>query len=510
MEIETSSIHLLDGTDGVDLAVQRSENGRLTSACKETLLPAIRDFLRSRTGRGPMSALCAVGAQGVTMRRLRLPKCSRDELEGVLLLQIESEFPLPPDQLAWGYFEVSPADSLNSTSSGGPEVLVFAVRGDSLEEYSDLMNSAGIQPSFTLAPFARKALIPEQSNQKFSMLHVASPQCELACFEQGTLSSVRLLSLGLESLPPARVEGTKENYLEAPLATAVAALAKCSPEGGLGELLLFTGDLPDIPAFAESFEKVVEGKVRCRVLPKSDTPGHSASTLGLARLMSHGGIAELPLFRIKRTASEPLTMAPIPWKWIARAAALLICALGLRYLEPAFSKARMTPKLAVMKRHRDTLPGFEKELSFLQYLEKNHALIQDTLYVVANAAPQGTRIDSMTISRKGEVSLRTSVAPPTQAVAFRSKLTDSDFFSTVVVEEQSPSPDRQKTTLRISAVPKPHSARPVIQPAAGSGPPKEARVEKAKPVGVTGSAAEKAFPTSNAIPAGLGASKTNK
>jgi hypothetical protein len=38
-----------------------------------------------------------------------------------------------------------------------------------------------------------------------------------------------------------------------------------------------------------------------------------------------------------------------------------------------------------------------------------------------------------------------------QVVAFRSKLIDSGFFSSVAVEEQTPTPDRQKVAVRIAA-----------------------------------------------------------
>jgi hypothetical protein len=39
---------------------------------------------------------------------------------------------------------------------------------------------------------------------------------------------------------------------------------------------------------------------------------------------------------------------------------------------------------------------------------------------------------------------------PQQVVEFRSKLIDSGLFSTVVVEEQTPTPDRQKVVVRIT------------------------------------------------------------
>ncbi len=509
LEFGRASVRLFDGTEGVELALERSENGRLTSGCKATLLSTIGEFSRSRTGRGPMTALSAVGAQGVTMRKIRLPKCSLEELEGVLLLQIESEFPLPPDQLAWGYLDVPPQDSVISSNPGGPEVLVFALKADSLEDYAEILISAGITPSFTLAPFARRAIIPASARRNFSILHLAEPQCELSCFEQGALTLVRLISLGPEFQNPGGGVGSPANSLETTTPGFAAILAKALPRTSLGEVLYLTSDRLDLKALEDLVARALGGGIRCEVLDQAQAPGRSDVTLGLARAAAQLGSPQLPLFRIKTARALPSSTYPIPWKWIARAAALLICALGLRYLEPALSKAQVSNKLAEMKIHRATLPGFERELGFLQHLAKNQALIQDTIYVIANAAPQGTRIESLTISRRGEVSLRTSVAPPPQAVAFRSKLTDSGFFSTVVVEEQSQSPDRQKTTLRISALPKSGAPRPTIPTASASGFAKDAKVQKPKPTSGASSVPEKAASSTNAAPPSVGASKTN-
>ena len=55
------------------------------------------------------------------------------------------------------------------------------------------------------------------------------------------------------------------------------------------------------------------------------------------------------------------------------------------------------------------------------------------------------------MNRRGDLSLRGFMRDSQQVVDFRSKLINSGFFSNVVVEEQNPTPDRQKVILRISA-----------------------------------------------------------
>src|SRR5439155_26316122 len=96
-------LKVLDGEDGLELSLERLENGRLTPACRERLTSSLRLFLKRHKWRPRPRSVCAIGARGVSLRRLSLPASSKEELDRVLMLQIEREFPLSPDELAWGY-----------------------------------------------------------------------------------------------------------------------------------------------------------------------------------------------------------------------------------------------------------------------------------------------------------------------------------------------------------------------------------------------------------------------
>jgi hypothetical protein len=83
----------------------------------------------------------------------------------------------------------------------------------------------------------------------------------------------------------------------------------------------------------------------------------------------------------------------------------------------------------------------------------------DALFVMAKSAPQGTRFDSLTMDRRGEISMHGVMQNGAQVTDFRAKLIASGFFSNVSVEEQSPTPDRQRVNLRMIAQWKPAAAR---------------------------------------------------
>ena len=106
----------------------------------------------------------------------------------------------------------------------------------------------------------------------------------------------------------------------------------------------------------------------------------------------------------------------------------------------------------------------------------------DTISTLASAAPSGVRIDSFSMSRRGDLSVRATMRESQQVVDLRSKLIESGFFSTVVVEEQTPTPDRQKMIVRLSAQLKPVNERKALandpapaKPPAGKASPNEGR-----------------------------------
>src|SRR5579859_2740908 len=131
VEIGQDSIKVFNGTAGLELPVQRSADGSLTEACKSNLLASLQAFIHHNSWQPRPRAFCAIGSRGVSLRRLSLPAASKEELHRLLPLQIESQFPLPPDQLAWGCQTLNGSRTLPG-ANGKQEVLVVAVKKESL------------------------------------------------------------------------------------------------------------------------------------------------------------------------------------------------------------------------------------------------------------------------------------------------------------------------------------------------------------------------------------------
>jgi len=114
-------------------------------------------------------------------------------------------------------------------------------------------------------------------------------------------------------------------------------------------------------------------------------------------------------------------------------------------------KGRLSKKIAALKTGQEKLAVIDREYNFLQYLKQTGPPYLDALYLIAKSAPQGTHIDSASMNRRGEVSVRGAMQNGQQVTDFRAKLMDSGFFERVSVEEQVPGPDRQRVNIRITA-----------------------------------------------------------
>src|SRR5215813_14231512 len=109
LDIGQDSLRAFNGAAGLELPLSRQPDGKLTEACKQDLVVQLQKFFDRKLWQPRVRVICAVGARGVSFRRVSLPVSGKEDLNRLLPLQIEREFPLPPDQLAWG------AQSLNGT-----------------------------------------------------------------------------------------------------------------------------------------------------------------------------------------------------------------------------------------------------------------------------------------------------------------------------------------------------------------------------------------------------------
>lgn len=472
VEISQGTLKVLDGEDGLDLSLDRQENGRLTPDCIERLTLSLKVFLRPRAWRGRRRALCAVSARGVSLRRLSLPAASPEEIQRLLPLQIEREFPLAPEELAWG---CRPLGAKHSPGNGTPaveELLVAAMKRDLLEEYSQILSDCGLNPLFTLAALARTSLCSNVPGC-YTMLDIGRNHSELLHFDGGAPQSIRVLPWGGENLtraietalaiPRAEAEKLKSHLddeaarsperaqkIQTALAAEIDSLARTLPAKAIGEKLFLSGEGARLKALALELSRAIGTGAQCERVDYALGDGRSAAILGLKRADEQSGAGPSLVLHLADSADADQAAQPAQWKWPALAVLLLAAFVGLRYAEPLLLKPRLVRKIAEIKAYRATLPNIERDLNFLQYLKTNQPPYLEPLLGLANAAPPGLRVESLSMTRRGDFSIRAAMKDPQQMADLRSKLIASGLFSTLVVEEQTPSPDRQKIVVRMT------------------------------------------------------------
>jgi hypothetical protein len=434
----------------MEAPLERAADGRLAPACKARLIEEFKRF--SGTSLVGARALCAIDGRGVSLRRLTVPAANSEEQERLLSLQIEAEFPLPPEQLAWGWLKVS-----SGGGTKGDQVLIAAVKAEVVSDYAELFAGFGARARFTPAALIRTGSSSLNSGLA-AALHLEEHHCELLVLENGLPSSLRCFSWGTAELK-ATLDGTGGTEQElVPERLAALILAATGKEAN-GKKLSISGAL-------NGEQSTLTALVRMAGM----TPGFAAGSVA----EELGAMVERRTPILWLNAGNRADSAQRNWTDVFRrksalvAAALLACALVFPYSEAIVCKPFLARKLAAIKEDRGRLAAIDRELAFLRYLKDNQPPYLDAFYLLARSAPPGTKIDSLTINRRGELSFRGSVRDANQVADLRSKLLDYDAFANLAAEEQTPSPDRRTLTLRLSAQWLPAKVRTAAAQAAGS------------------------------------------
>ena len=497
IDIGYTSLKALAGGRGIDIPLARVAGGRLDPACRDGAIRGLREFLGAG-GRQPRKVPCAIPARGVSIRRLTLPVVPKEEMEALVALQLETELPLPPEELAWG-FQVH--TTIPALANGGPalaEVTVAALRREVLDEYGALLAECGIVPAFTLGAVAAASICPEAPGVS-SVLDLGKAHSELLTLEDGKPSAVRVLSWGGEKItaeisrvlgvPAEEAEALKRGAATVPqggfvfekspqeeavleaiqdgvrsLERLLASAWAAGPGEGAARprRIHLVGGSSRLPGLAESLTAALGGDLECRAIDVEPAPGRSAVTLGLELTGKDGG-ATLPLPLLPRARKqEAARTARIPpvYAWLSAALLLAALSLFLHYGAPLVRLAARKARLEEARAIRASLPNLDRELGFLEFVEKSQVDYLEALTALSQSLPQGTVLEGLTLSRQGEVSIQGKAASFEGANDLRGRLVKTGWFSHVVIQDQAPSKQEGRVDFRMSARIRP-DARPV-------------------------------------------------
>ncbi|MBX3746729.1 MAG: hypothetical protein KF833_15580 [Verrucomicrobiae bacterium] len=441
--------------------LERTADGRLTDACRARVIAQLAALVRAAPWQPRPRAWCALPAQGVALRRLTLPQVPAPERHRLVALQVESEFPLAPEALAWGHAPLPPQPGATPDAAPSQPALVAAARRDLIDHYAALLHEAGLAPAFVPAALARAQLLPDAPAPAL-LLHVGEHPTELLLGDAAGPESLRVLSLHADALVHALEPATPNapsSPAPAPIPDPLETLIRALPDTPGQPRLFLSGTASRHPALVARLPHALG--LPGLATPLDEGPGAPSSALrGLQQLVAQGRSSTVPQLA---TESAPASSQPwwqrLPRPWLAAAAVLLLAWLTLPYLEASLRAPGLAARLDTLKSERQRLAVIDRQYDFLRHLQQNQAPYLDALLVLGKTAPPGTRVESIAMNLRGELVLRGVLRNSQEVVDFRTKLVDSGFFSSVVIEEQSPAPNRQNLNFRISAQWKPASAR---------------------------------------------------
>jgi Tfp pilus assembly PilM family ATPase len=483
IDIGQTSLKAVNDGRAISVPLERSANGRLTAPCIERLSADLRQWFGAKA-RGTRTAFCAVGARGVSLRRVAVPAATKDELQRVLGLQIESEFPLPPEELAWGSQLIGAPKPASNGGAPRQEILLAALKKAALEDYVSVLAGCGLAPRFTLAAFARAELCSPAADGNRAMLDIGRSQSELVVFDGAVPISIRLLSWGGEtitnvireklSISRDDAERLKKSLdASAREATAEMRAAREAANGAIQELTKLLGPASPTgsfylsgkpardPELARLLASSLGGAASVQNLEINRSGGTSPAIAGMARARGKNGESTLLFLDGGRAQAAARRPALASWKWAAVATALALIALAFPSAEAIVMKPILERKLAALEADRGRLSTIDQELDFLKFLKQNQPPYLDVIYLIARSAPRGATLESLTMGRHQQVALRLKMANAAQITRFRSKLIESGWFANVIVEEQAATPDR-RFSVRMTADLKPVEARKPI------------------------------------------------
>ena len=461
-EIRTGSFHARSGDRGVDLSVERDAEGRLTAESGSNVVAAIRTLVSGKSWASRLRIVCAIGSRGLILRPLPLPVASPKETLRLLQLQIEGEFPLPPEALAWGWIPWTQTPD-SAASPARQTVLVAAVKKEVVEELTSLLKPLAAELIFTPAALARTALVPHDV-PSFSLLETGQTQSELIVWEEGSAPTLRLPTFGESQWADAG--RTPPLPGDPPNRDDLHRWADGLPASALRWPLWISRPSIPSPTASPLPEALGAAAMPVRPLDVPTGPGYTAAIAGIIQTRSDGSVSlpdrvgqstaprrPLPLLRLQSQQSDvpDRPTHSLPTRPVVLAVGLLVAVLLLPYAEALLLQPRLARRLASLKSQSTNLATIDRQLGFLRYLEQNQAPHLDAVFVIAQAAPQGVKVQSISINRQGEVALSGWLRDLNQVGEFRLKLINSGFFSSVVVEDQSPTPDRQRINFRINA-----------------------------------------------------------
>jgi hypothetical protein len=452
VEIRAGSWRGRTASGGFDIPIQRNAQGNITDESRATVVQALNDL----TGNNPIQfthTTCAVTSGGMLLRTIDLPAAADDEaLKNLVELQIEKEWPLPPEELAWGFQRiVEPTGSALNPETTKVKVTVAAIKSSVFRQYKEILSDCRLQADWIVGASVGSMAEDIASSKTAWLMDVQAKNTDLVHYEWGVPTTAQTFSTGSNEL----VRNTESSELSkdflsiiktiqcegSPLMLVVAASEACLKK--LQPPL--QANFPGVPIQSQLIDT---------------RPGASLATQHLiTHTCPHPGrnVITLESHEVKAPPA-PIDKAPFI-RWGVLLAALIMTIFLARRIEPSLKAGKLESQLTQFREQKKLLPEIDRELSFLEHIQNKSLPYMDIIGLLAAHSTPGFQLESMDMGSDRRVQLR-GLLQDAHPEDLRAKLLATDWFDQVILDEQTPDRDGRKLTVRITLLVKEHLKRP--------------------------------------------------
>ncbi len=454
--------------------IQRGDGGHLIQDSVDEVKRSICDCFEGISPRD-VECICLLSGGGSSLRPIKVPVAKESAIRNLIELQIEKEWPLPPEELAWGFIRSgqSQANTLSEVESA-EEISVGAIKKSLFQHYVEILEDCGLKVRFTLSACAGSFYAQTRGFKKCWILDLRSSSIDLIEMSDGIPSSIQHFNWGWNQLKGAIQEllnSSGDTSTEAFLPTLETVDANGMKEWVSPLINRMIETEGNHPVLVTGIEESVRSLliILNHLLPEREFLSSfiaSSTSFPVQVLGQYRGALESDRC-IELKAEEEIQDVPIisqiPYlRWAAMLVVLCVVALLARRIEPSLRIGKLDQQLKDFQAQQKKLPEIDRELSFLEHIQQNAVPYMDLVGLLAAKSVSGFHLESLEMGSDRRVQIRGTLPQNAHPEDLRAKLLEGGWFDQVVLDEQTPDKQKRNTTVRISITLKDHLRRPAL------------------------------------------------
>lgn len=390
---------------------------------------------------GSAECVASMPAPDVMTRCWTFPEADDARCRQMVAHRLESDLPVPIDQVVWGYRRAGPA----SSREFGTWVLAQAARNDRVGRHMSSLSAAGFQidalttEAEALAALCRHGLQLGEASGTEALILATDAEWVIAVLIAGVVRSVRRVHVEPDQLERACLQCRQWIDADQPVHSLERVLW-CAPEEMADARQVLAETMGIMVKPVEPADDLIEAG------------GGRISTDRLARFGPAIGLALAGLFErgdMIRLAGQPEEAATPrrqrierilarPWRWTAVAGAGVILAAVIHVGALAWETRKMDRLLDAQDQARSAMATLGPKIRAMQQLQRYRIDVEGIVADLCSPIPESMVISSIRLSRERGLIIKGTAGDLKTSFALAEALRKNDRFAEVQTGRTEP------------------------------------------------------------------------